>query len=155
MERSRPARVRRLHTATIVVLVIGLAITAFLSFGAWQVHDNNEDRLLHQRLQEVGTLLSASVPNVQTPLSSAVTLAQETHGDPSTFRRSVNPLLAENRPFVSVSLWRRDGTEPIVLAGAQSNASPERLRALFERAQQHPQTLAIEDLLDTPSRGIG
>ncbi|HTL84409.1 MAG TPA: PP2C family protein-serine/threonine phosphatase [Acidimicrobiia bacterium] len=154
-EMSRAPRARLLHPAALVVLLIGLGITGVLAAGAHQVHESNEDRLLHQRLQEVGTLLSSSVPNVQTPLSSAATLAQETHGDSATFRRVVDPLLAPGRPFVSVSLWPPDGSQPVVLAGAPSTAPSDRLRALFARARAHPKTLAVEDLLDTPSRGIG
>jgi serine phosphatase RsbU (regulator of sigma subunit) len=151
----RVSRGRRLHPAAIVVLVSGLAITGLLAFGARRVHDNNEDRLLHQRVQEVGTLLQTSVGNVQTPLSLAATVARETNGDPAAFQRAVKPLLAPGRPFVSVSLWRRDGDQPIVFDGTRSAAPADRRKAAFAQATAHPQTLAVADLLDTPSRGIG
>jgi serine phosphatase RsbU (regulator of sigma subunit) len=106
-------------------------------------------------VQEVGTLISASIGNVQTPLSSAAELAEATKGDAATFRQAVDPLLAPNRPFVSVSLWPRAGGQPVVVDGAAMAIPPDQLRALFERATSNPKKLAIADLLDTPSRGIG
>ena len=64
------------HRASIVVLAVGLAVTAVLAITARTLQDSNENRLLHQRVSEAAAVLSAAIPNLQTPLSSGAVLAE-------------------------------------------------------------------------------
>jgi hypothetical protein len=70
-----------------IVAIVGLLITAALSLGAFAIHNSNEDRLLKQRVREVGLVVTAAVPSTQTPLASAAVLAESTNGDREAFRR--------------------------------------------------------------------
>src|SRR5436305_1270185 len=54
----------RVHRTSIVVLLVVLVVIASLAASAWVVHDNNEDRLLHQRVREASTIFSAAVPSL-------------------------------------------------------------------------------------------
>ena len=47
-----------------VVVALGVLITAGLSFGAYSLHDSNEDRLLKQRVREVGLVASCRHPRI-------------------------------------------------------------------------------------------
>ena len=71
-EASRRPRRRTLALSTVIVVLVGILVTAMLSISARVVHSNNEDRLLRQRVREAATVASASIPTLQIPLSSAV-----------------------------------------------------------------------------------
>ena len=61
----RPARV------ALVVLIVGLAVTAALAVVAQALYDRNEDRLLRLRVRELGLVLSGALPSSEIPLASA------------------------------------------------------------------------------------
>jgi serine phosphatase RsbU (regulator of sigma subunit) len=87
-------------------LVIGLIVTAALALTASAVYNRNEDRLVKLRLRELGLVLTAAVPSVQTPLASAAELADATSGDTAKFRAFMAPYVGPGRQFTSVSLLR-------------------------------------------------
>src|SRR5947207_368919 len=76
-----------LHAATILVVVLVIALAGVLSLGARAVNNSNENRLLRQRAVEVGAVLAAILPVVQTPLASAVEVAEATNARPANFDR--------------------------------------------------------------------
>jgi hypothetical protein len=80
-----------------VVVALGVLITVGLSFGAYSLHDSNENRLLKQRVREAGVVLGASIPALQTPLASAAVLAESTGGNPTAFRRLMSPTILTRR----------------------------------------------------------
>jgi serine phosphatase RsbU (regulator of sigma subunit) len=109
------ARPRALHVATVVVVLVGLLITGVLSFGAQSLHNTNESRLLRQRVREAAAVVSAAVPNVQSPLASAAVLAEATAGSPTAFQKLMAPLAASGRPFMAASLWSlADGNAQLI-----------------------------------------
>ena len=55
------------HVVPAMVLVLGLAITGFLTWICWTVNDHNETRLLRLQVREVGTVLADAIPNVRKP----------------------------------------------------------------------------------------
>src|SRR4051794_15917016 len=151
-----------------VVVVIGVVVTSALAIGAHRVHDNNEQRLLDQRVREVGAVLGAAIPSLQASLSSISTLAGVTTGDPATFERVAGPIVAAQQPFDSVALWQigPDGTyrrvqhvgKPSELAQLPAGRVSEifgRARSAGRQSATHPSTFAIADLLDGPRRRLG
>jgi len=148
-----------LHGASIAVLVTALVVTGAVAIGVQIAHRRNNDRLLHQRAREAATVVSAAVPSISTPLITASALAEATHGDPSSFRNAVMPLLGQGRPFVSVSLWPAAGASPrpIVVVGNQpvlQQQSAANIDALLHRTVSSGQ-LTIENLLDEPLPHLG
>ena len=87
------ARTFRLHVSTIVVALVGIALTVGLSLSARAVHDNNENRLLRERVQEAGVLISSALPSVETPLAAAAAVAEATNADRVAFTRLMGPLV--------------------------------------------------------------
>jgi serine phosphatase RsbU (regulator of sigma subunit) len=143
----------------VIVLVVGLLITAVFAIGARDVHDANENRLLRQRVREVGASLMATFPTVQTPLSSAALLAEATNGNAAAFRSVMNPLIVTGRPFISASLWDVNGSSlrPRVVVGTTpelESQPPEKVRAFLRRATGRP-TLSLYDMLDASDRRLG
>jgi hypothetical protein len=122
------------------VLVIGLLVTGALTWVSSRQYTRNESRLLNLRAREVGAVLTATLPSIQTPLASAAALADATSGDAAKFTRFIAQYVGREtgRPFVSASLWRVSDPArgPVALVGAPPvlAAGSERTRAFFRRA---------------------
>src|SRR5690242_9182885 len=54
-----------------VAFVAGLLLTAVVALAALALYNRNEHRLLVLRARELGLVVAATVPSVQTPLASA------------------------------------------------------------------------------------
>jgi serine phosphatase RsbU (regulator of sigma subunit) len=142
-----------------VVLVVGLLITATMSLGARTIHDDNEDRLLRQRVHEAAAVIETALPAVQTPLASGALLAAATGGRPEAFRELLRPAVGDDGPFASASLWTLAGSEPRRLATLGTrpklvDRGPDAVRATLTRAATR-QTMSVLDLLDAPDRRLG
>jgi serine phosphatase RsbU (regulator of sigma subunit) len=152
-----------------VVAAVGLLITAGLSFGAFSLHNSNEDRLLKQRVREAAAVAGAAIPALQTSLESAAVLAESTHGNRTAFRGLMAPTIVSrqvsnkppdpNRRFASVSLWSANGSvrRPLAVVGAQPELATESDAAIREvlgrTAGNEP--LAINNLLEARERRLG
>src|ERR1700677_2754418 len=69
------------------VLVVGLILTASLVAVASSIHNHNEQRLLNVELHQAATVVSAAIPTIQIPLTSAADLAAATDGNVQQFRQ--------------------------------------------------------------------
>ncbi len=148
-----------LGPASIIVLALGLAISATLALTTRSLHNSNEDRLLHQRVTEAGAVLSAAVPSLQTPLSTGAVLAEATHANRAALDSLMAPFVASKRPYVSVSVWPQHSTAPrplLVFGAAPELASlpAAQIRAFLEQTAGKKDT-AVLDLLGRPDRRIG
>ena len=155
-ERRRPTG---LHLGTATVLLIGLVITAGLALGARSVHNTNEDRLLRQRVRETAAVLTAAIPNVQTPLASAAVLAEATRAQADPFERLMQPLVTTRGPFISASLWSVADPQPraLVVVGARPELEqrPPQEVERFLRSSIGRSTLTINNLLASSERRLG
>lgn len=147
-----------LHRIPILVLAVGLTITAVLALTARSVHDNNENHLLRQRVSEAVAVLTVASSSTQAPLSSAAILAEATHGDPGDFTGLMQSLTT-GAPYVSASLWDADTTSPhpLVVVGAQpelATRSAGAIQQYFARVKAK-RTVAILDLLGSTPRRLG
>jgi serine phosphatase RsbU (regulator of sigma subunit) len=154
-----PTRVRPIHLGTILVLVVGLLITAALSLGAQAVHNTNENRLLAQRVREAAAVVAAAVPTLQTPLASAAVLAQATRGDATSFEQLMMPV-ATGAPFVSASLWSLASSSPTLLATVGqkpelATAAPATISRVLRAAVGSGGKVTISDFLASPERRLG
>jgi serine phosphatase RsbU (regulator of sigma subunit) len=152
-------RRRVVHTISIVVLLIGLVVTGVVALGVEIAHRNNEKRLLDQRAAEAGTVLSAAIPSLVTPLSTASELAEATKGEADAFEHVMSPRLTDNGgTWASASLWSTSApSKPIVVVGKQprlARSSPADIERVFARAERTKQ-LAVVDGLDDTSPHIG
>lgn len=161
MDVARPATRRwwSLHAGTVIVLVIGLIITASISVGTRLLRNSNEDRLLHQRVNEAATVASSSINSTHAPLAAAAALAETTNGDIGSFKELTAPMTKGGIPYVSTSLWRADSADvrPLVVSGMPPKLAqepPERIRAVLDRAARSSM-LMVEDLLGGRDRRIG
>lgn len=150
--RWRPARV------ALVVLFVGLAVTAALAVVAQALYDRNESRLLRLRVRELGLVLEGALPSSETPLASAAALADATDGDPQKFRAFVANYERQDRQFASVSLWPLGAARPrpIVVVGTQPllASMPAKARSVLDKAA-HSSQLSVTGLFDTSRPSIG
>jgi serine phosphatase RsbU (regulator of sigma subunit) len=138
----------RSHTATAVVLVIGLIVTAALTIGARSVHDSNEHRLLRQRTRESADVLGATVTSLQTPLVSAAEVAEATNAAPQRVGKLLAPLAGDKSIFRSIAVWSTNpanARRPVLVFGRRptlEQSSPDKIRALLAAAERSP-TLTV------------
>jgi serine phosphatase RsbU (regulator of sigma subunit) len=147
------------HPLSVVVLFVSLALIGLLTWASWADHNSNEQRLLDVRVREAGSVLTAALPTVQTPLASAAELAQATNGDPQRFKGFIAPYVGgAGRPFVSASLWSlQPGTaqpSAVVGSGPAVAASLSQVQGLFVRAARAP-VLSVTGMLNQSQPRLG
>jgi serine phosphatase RsbU (regulator of sigma subunit) len=155
LARAKP--IRRLHPVTVLVVVIGLLVTAAVVVGSWIVHDNNEDRLLEQRVHETATVAASNISGIQGQMAAASVAAES--GDAILLSRLLQRDL-ESRRFVSASVWPvgQDDPQPSVVIGETPTLAGQSAavrRTVLMNAISHPNTVAIHDLLGNRPRRLG
>jgi serine phosphatase RsbU (regulator of sigma subunit) len=130
--RWRPSRVAG------VAFLLGLAVTAAFALTSLALFDRNESHLLQLRARQVGSVVTASVPAIQTTLASAAALADATGGNAQKFRAFMAPYVGPGRQFASASLWPLGASKPapkVVVGTPPVLASlPRQAHQLFGRA---------------------
>jgi hypothetical protein len=97
---------QRPSSLSTLVLLAGLVLTGSLTWVSVTIHDHNENRLLNLELRQAASVVSAAVPSIQIPLSSAAELAAATNGGSQQFEHYMVSFVGTKGPFVSASLWR-------------------------------------------------
>ena len=143
----------------VITLVIGLAVTVALALVSHAQYTSNEKRLLKLRVHDAGALVTAATPNIETPLASAVELADATGGNVAKFKRLVAPyLLTGSRQFDSISLWKLSALDagPVAVAGVapKLTAAPSVAAAFLTKAARTP-ALSVTGLLSPPDPRLG
>lgn len=156
--RARPLWRWRPSGVASVAFLLGLAVTAAFAVTSLVLYDQNEDHLLRLRAREVGSVLTAVVPSIETPLASASELADATAGNAQKFRIFMAPYVGPGRQFASASLWRLGLSRPaptLVVGTTPVLASlPERARAFFAHAE-HSQLLNVTGILGSTNPSFG
>ena len=139
-------------------MLVGIALTIGLSLSARAVHDNNENRLLRERVQEAGVLISSALPSVETPLAAGAAVAEATNADRVAFTRLMGPLVGPKGQYVSAAIWSADAsaTKPVLVLGERpvlESKSPAAIRAFLDTAA-HSKELTVLALLDAPQPRI-
>jgi hypothetical protein len=128
------------YWSVVTVAVVGLLVTVGLIVVSTILYHNNENRLLNLRTRDIGSVLTAALPSLQTSVASTATFAEATNGNAGKFDNFAQQFAGPgaSRPFASMSLWRVDHPEsgPITTVGAQPvlAASMGKAPALFARA---------------------
>ena len=128
------------YWSVVTVAVVGLLVTVGLIVVSTILYHNNENRLLKLRTRDIGSVLTAALPSLQTSVASTATFAEATNGNAGKFDDFAQQFAGQGggRPFASMSLWRVDHPErgPITTVGAQPvlAASMGKAPALFARA---------------------
>ncbi len=139
--------------------MIGLLLTASIAVGTRLLRNDNEDRLLHQRVNEAATVASSATGSTQATLGAAAALAESTKGDLASFRQLAGPLTATGNPYASASLWATGSGPPQLLdvvgkPPKLAQQSPARIRSVIEHATSSS-TLTVVNLLGEPDRRLG
>jgi serine phosphatase RsbU (regulator of sigma subunit) len=145
-----PLRGRRWGPSRVAVLALlaGLAVTAALTVISLVLYDRNETRLLDLRARELGLVLSATVPGIQTPIASGAALADATGGNVQKFRAFIAPEVGTGRPFSSVSLWPVGGgaAAPLTVVGTAPALPAQQARAILAPGAQKGKLKVIAHL---------
>jgi serine phosphatase RsbU (regulator of sigma subunit) len=117
LSRKAPGGTRHfLSRLPILVLVLGLLITAALAFVAATVNDRNENRLLNVQVHEAGTVLAGAIPTIEVPLASGAAIAVTTNGGSGQFDQFMVNYVGPGHPFAYASLCGVDNGAVVRLA---------------------------------------
>jgi type II secretory pathway pseudopilin PulG len=142
----------------VVVLLVGLVVTAALGWATRTVYNNNEQRLLGLRVRELALVLSGAITSVQTPLASAAELADATDGNATRFRAFMAPYVGSGRQFASASLWPIGKVPPaptaIVGSPPALAARPAQAAHFFAQAERSD-LLSVTGILGSSPARLG
>ncbi len=133
--RGRVARV------VVIIGLVGIVVTASISWASWRIDRNNEHRLLQLQTRQAANVLASAIISIEAPLQTALDVASATGGDPEQFARFIAPYLGPTGAFVSASLWRTTGTPAVVASdGIAPGLAPDSAAALtfIEHATRSP-----------------
>jgi hypothetical protein len=109
------------YTSVWTVIAVGVIVTAALAFASAELASSNEQHLLRLRSKEVASAFTSALPDIQTPLGAAVTLANLTGADPAKFTQFADSYAGQPKDqFISMSLWRRAhfNRGPVIVVGS-------------------------------------
>src|SRR5947209_17319014 len=95
---------RRPFRLAAVVFVVGLLVTAALTWISQTQYSDTENRLLSLRVKDAAAVLTEALPSIQTPLGSAAALADATGGDMKKFKRFVAPSVGIGQRYTFISM---------------------------------------------------
>jgi Stage II sporulation protein E (SpoIIE) len=125
------------------VVLLGLLITAAVSWTSWVLNNHNDNRLLRLQTEQAADVLAAALPDTTTPLSSALQIASVTDGSATRFATYMSSYVRTPAgEFEAASLWRLRGTTIARIAAlgsasqlATSSQSVELVRTALRSAK--------------------
>lgn len=145
-----------------VVIAVGVLVTSGLSLLSARLASSNEQHLLTLRSKEVASVFTSALPDIETPLSGAVALADITGADPAKVTRFADTYVGTpNSEFTSMSVWRTGHLNrgPVIVVGTPPEL-PERPGGVIPilRAAEHRNSgqnlLRVFGLLKTTQRRL-
>jgi len=137
---ARPAQPawRRPSPVAATVLVVGLALTAFVSWTTWRQYEDAESRLLVVQARQAAEVVVASTSATQAPLAGAAQLAATSGGSARQFRHYMAGFVGDPGGFAGASLWVAHGRHLVAVAGIgiapERTIAPRALRRLADAA---------------------
>jgi serine phosphatase RsbU (regulator of sigma subunit) len=147
---DRPmTRPNAIAVAVLLVCIVGSLAGALV---ARSIHHDTEQRLLQQRTNEAGALLTNAIGGIQTPLAAAAELAEVTDGDPSAFGAVLDQSIAREQ-FAAAVLLDVHTAEVVASIGDTSlmAISADEYPAVVEQAVS-TETLTVIDLVERGRR---
>jgi Stage II sporulation protein E (SpoIIE) len=140
----------RPNSLSVLVLLAGLVLTGALAWITVSIHDHNEDRLLNLELKQAASVVTAAVPSIQIPLTSAAELAAATGGSAQQFQTYMKSFVGHAGPFVGASLWRLSpgqASEVAAVGTAPEPAASASITAFLTKAR-NASTFAVANMLN-------
>lgn len=147
-----------MHLPSIAVAVAGAAIVVALTWITGVVNSHTQSRLLHVQANAAGLVLQEVTPEIRTPLTTGLAVAEASKGDVPEVREYLAPEVGTKpgKLFRSLSLWRISPAGPVrvlllgqptALESGPTTISPE-LAGI-----PAPDQLTVRNLVDeTPPR---
>jgi len=142
---------------SLVVLVVGVGITSFLSWGAASIHAQNEKRLLQVELGQASSTVAVAIPSIESPITSAANLAAITNDPGTGFRKYMGAYTGGSSLFVAASLWHvtATGASEVASVGNPAGAAvPAGGVGQFVMSIHKSTTIVVDNLLAAPQPTI-
>jgi hypothetical protein len=109
---------------SLTIIVVGLIVTAVISWTAWRIDRNSEHRLLVVQTRQAANVVSSAILAIEGPLQNGLDVAAATNGDGQQFSRYMATYVAAGGMFTAASLWRTGNPTPIATAGGAASLAP-------------------------------
>jgi serine phosphatase RsbU (regulator of sigma subunit) len=146
---SRPAGI------TLLVLLIGLTITVAATGTAVLLNTRSENRLLRIQTLQAGEVLTAAVPNTQTPLATSLQIAAATNGNAEKFKQFIAPYVATGGEFTSATLLGQNATGFQVIATIGNAPKHSRVTQTIIHRALLSQTFVVTGIVGSQHPHIG
>ncbi|SFC13682.1 Serine phosphatase RsbU, regulator of sigma subunit [Nocardioides terrae] len=110
-----------------LIAAVGIVLTCLGSWTLARGDAASEHRILKVQTGQAASVLSAAVTVIEQPLSTALSVLQVAGPDDgSAFTEFITPYVGSKKPFVSASLWKRqgDGLTRLATTGAAPTLDP-------------------------------
>lgn len=141
-----------MHRLSVIVAVAGAVVVATLTFATNVANSHTQQRLLAMQTRDAGLVLGKTVPTIESPLETAVTIAGS-GGTVGDVERYMRPRVGSGRHqhlFDSFSLWRETsaGRSEVLSLGRRPALAghPSKLASFFAEVDA-PRSMAVEGLL--------
>jgi len=142
------SRARRAATEvgriTIAVVLLGIVLTALVTWAAAQAHDGNEDRLLAEQAEEATAVLQQAVPAITGRAQGIARVAGLLQDDPAALAEELAIDVGEQASFTAITVAR--GAEVVATVGTTPSLAGERLATVA--AEVEAGVVHVTDLLD-------
>jgi serine phosphatase RsbU (regulator of sigma subunit) len=101
---------------TLLVVIVGLALSLVTAWVAWSSDQRNERNLLEVQTQQAAAVLGGQILAIHEPLETSLRVEQATDGDTAQFRRVMGRAVGGGLVFVHASLWDTAGGQPRQIA---------------------------------------
>lgn len=136
----------RWRTSAAVVLV-GLTLTAILSWSAYAVDRHTERRLLDSQTRQAANGVSAAIVGIVAPLRTVAAVGEATNGDAAKVDFAAAPVVGNGKTFAAVDVLRRAGAGYRLLSSVGAPAlragSAAQVQALAHEAQAQRGSFAV------------
>jgi len=136
--------------------LIGLVITGVSTVVASTLNEHNDHRLLEVQTRQAKELLSATIVQLQAPLTDALDVAIATSGDAADFASTLASAVGPRGLFVDASLWERRGAgyAPVAAIGTTRALGPSSLAESFVGRAARSTTFLVQPVVHGTSERI-
>jgi serine phosphatase RsbU (regulator of sigma subunit) len=156
-EAPRRHLLRSTHVA-VIIGVVGLVLTAGVTWTAWTLNRNNNHQLLVDQTKQAAAVINSTILAIEGPVSTALHIAEVGGVSGQQFEQFMAAYTGPDSLFVSASLWQVSGTSflPLGTVGSPPELVPTSAaaQALMARTM-HSTTFDVISLHSGTEQRIG
>jgi len=137
-----------LGRVTVVVVLLGLALTGLITWAAARAHDSNEQRLLEEQAEEASAVLQQAVPAVTAKAQEAARIGALLRDDPEALAEELAVDVGGEGRFATIIVEEAAADRVLAAVGVESPMTAAQRREAADAASATPEVVHITGLLE-------